>query len=72
LHCEAATLYRERPLIALIHEYRLKATEATTLTNIATDITHLRTSLEAIADRVRDHEARLRRLERRTTTSPKD
>jgi len=36
------------------------------LSGLAHEIAHLRTALEAVADNVRRHEERLRRLERRT------
>lgn len=62
------TLYRDPQLVALINEHRARATEAGTLTSLVTDIEHLRTSVEAIAKRVRNHEERLRSLERRHRT----
>jgi len=62
------TLYRDAQLVALINEYRARSTEASTLTGLVTDIEHLRTSVEVIAERVRNQEERLRSLERRERT----
>ncbi len=64
------TLYRDPQLVALINEHRVRAAEACTLTGLVTNIDHLRTSVEAIAERVRNHEERLRSLERRDRTRP--
>ncbi len=64
--------YRDPQLVALINGHRARATEASTLTGLVTDIEHLRTSVEAIAERVRNHEERLRSLEgRHRTGTPK-
>ena len=63
-----ATLYRNPTLRALIDQRRHDQIDTRTLTGLHTEITHLRTALEALADRVRDHEERLRHLERRRTT----
>jgi hypothetical protein len=62
-----ATLYRRPELRALIEEHRQTAREALTLTGLTTQIDQLRTTLEALAEKVRRHEARLRHLERRHT-----
>jgi hypothetical protein len=59
-----ATLYRDPALRALIEEHRHRAAEANTLTGLAADISALRTSLEAVAGRVRRHEEQLRHLSR--------
>lgn len=61
-----ATLYRRPELRALIEEHRQGAREARTLTGLTTQIEQLRTTLEALAGKVRRQEERLRRLERRT------
>jgi hypothetical protein len=63
-----ATLYRNSTLRALIDQHRRDQIDTRTLTGLHTEIAHLRTALEAIAHRVRDHEERLRHLERRRTT----
>lgn len=60
-----ATLYRNPTLRALVDEHRLGQIDTRTLSGLSTEIGHLRSALEAVADRVRGHEERLRRLERR-------
>lgn len=57
------TLYRNPQLRAVIEEHRHHSHDPRTLTGLATEISHLRTGLEAIADRIRQQEERLRRLE---------
>ncbi|MCC6438134.1 MAG: hypothetical protein IT196_24140 [Acidimicrobiales bacterium] len=59
------TLYRNPQLRAVIEEHRSHSHDPRTLTGIAAEIAHLRVGLEAIADRVRRHEERLRRIEGR-------
>ena len=59
------TLYRNPQLRAVIEEHRTHRHDRHTLTGLAAEIAHLRTGLEAVADRVRHHEERLRRLEGR-------
>jgi DNA-binding Lrp family transcriptional regulator len=59
------TLYRRGDLRALVEEQRSKGRGASTLTGLAVQIDQLRYSLEAVAGRVREHEERLRHLERR-------
>lgn len=58
------TLYRNQQLRAIIEDHRSHTHDRHTLTGLSAEISHLRTSLEAIADRVRQQEERLRRLER--------
>jgi hypothetical protein len=60
-----ATLYRDPTLRAIVEEHRSRAREALTLSGLATEIAQLRTSVEAVADRVRRHEEVLRRLDTR-------
>lgn len=60
-----ATLYRRPELRALVEEHRQTAREALTLTGLDIQIDQLRATLEALADKVRRQEERLRRLERR-------
>lgn len=60
-----ATLYRNPMLRALVQEHRAGQADTRTLTGLSTEIAHLRTALEAVAERVRDHEERIRRLEHR-------
>lgn len=56
------TLYRNPSLRAVVEEHRVRSTEALTLSQLTTQITHLRQSLEAVAEKVRHHEEELRRL----------
>jgi hypothetical protein len=57
------TLYRNPDLRAVIEDRRQHSNDPRTITSITTEIAHLRTGLEALADRVRHQEERLRRLE---------
>lgn len=58
------TLYRNQQLRAIVEEHRSHTHNRRTLTGLSAEIGHLRNSLEAVADRVRQQEERLRRLER--------
>jgi uncharacterized protein DUF6262 len=60
-----ATLYRDPALRALIDSHRHDAASAGTLTGLASDITALRTAIEAVAARVRQHEEQIRQLNRK-------
>ncbi len=62
-----ATLYRNPTLRALVEEHRRRQIDTRTLSGLRTEIGHLRTALEAVAQRVREQEERIRRLERRRT-----
>ena len=64
-HIGRATLYRRPELRALVEEHRARAREAHTLSGLATEIHHLRSALEAVADKVRHHDEALRRLTRK-------
>jgi hypothetical protein len=57
------TLYRNPDLRAVIDEHRQRSSDPRSLTTLTTEIAHLRTGLEALADRVRQQEERLRHLE---------
>lgn len=57
------TLYRNHTLRAVIEEHRRHSRDPRTLTGLTAEISHLRTAVEAIAGRVREHEERIRRLE---------
>lgn len=57
------TLYRNPNLRAVIDEHRQQTSDPRTLSALTTEIAHLRTGLEALADRVRQQEERLRHLE---------
>jgi hypothetical protein len=58
------TLYRDPALRALIDGHRRAAAGTGTLTGLADDITALRTTIEAVAARVRHHEEQIRQLNR--------
>lgn len=60
------TLYRDPELRTIIEEHRHRSHDPRTLASLTTEIGHLRTALTALADRVRNQEERIRRLE--TTT----
>lgn len=66
-----ATLYRNPQIRAVIDEHRARQADARTLSGLTAEIAHLRTALEAVAGNVRQHEERLRRLERRATRKPR-
>jgi AcrR family transcriptional regulator len=57
-----ATLYRNPELRALVEEHRTRVREANTLSGLAQEVAQLRTSLEAVAARVRRHDEQIRRL----------
>lgn len=57
------TLYRNPQLRAVIEEHRHHSHDRRTLTGLGAEIAHLRTALGVVADRVRQHEERLRRIE---------
>lgn len=59
------TLYRDAALRAVIEEHRSRSAQPRTLSGLTAEISHLRTALETVADRVRHQEERLRRLEHR-------
>jgi hypothetical protein len=60
-----ATLYRNPTLRALVEEHRAGQADTRTLSGLSTEIAHLRTAVEAVAERDRSHEERIRRLEQR-------
>lgn len=57
------TLYRNHTLSTVIEEHRQHSHDPRTLTGLTAEISHLRTAVEAVAHRVRQHEERIRRLE---------
>lgn len=59
------TLYNHPELRAVIDEHRHRPSDPRTITSLTHEIRHLRTAIEAIADRVRQHEERLHHLEDR-------
>lgn len=61
-----ATLYRNPVLRATVEEHRTRGREASTFTDLAGQIAHLRKALDAVAANVRRHEEELRKLRRST------
>lgn len=61
------TLYRDPALRAVVDEHRNASNDPRTLSGLAAEITHLRTAVEVIAERVKDHEEQLRRIDTRGT-----
>lgn len=57
-----ATLYRDPQLRAIVDEHRTRQTDARTLTGLATEVAHLRTAVEALAEGVKRHKEQLRRI----------
>ena len=57
------SLYRDPSLRAVVDEHRNAADDPRTLTGLTREVGHLRTAVEALAERVRHHEEQLRRLE---------
>jgi hypothetical protein len=57
------SLYRDPTLRSLVEEHRLHSHDPRTMTGLASEIGHLRTAVEALAERVRRHEEQLRRLD---------
>jgi len=58
------TLYRDDNLRAVVDEHRRRNNDPRSLTGIVAEVGHLRTAVEALAERVRHHEEQLRRLTR--------
>jgi hypothetical protein len=57
------TLYRDPTLRTVVEEHRSRSHDPRTMSGLASEVGHLRTAVEILADRVRHHEERLRRLE---------
>jgi len=62
------TLYRDQNLRTVVEEHRIRSHDPRTLSGLASEVGHLRTAVEALAERVRRHEEQLRRL---GTSSPR-
>ena len=60
-----ATLYRNTEIRAIIDEHRTRQTDARTLIGLATEVAHLRTIVESLADTVAQHDEQLRRQRRK-------
>jgi hypothetical protein len=58
------TLYRDPSLRAVIEEHRHRSHDPRSLSGVLAEVAHLRTAVEALAERVRHHEEQLRRLTR--------
>ncbi len=56
------TLYRDQSLRAVVEEHRHRSHDPRSLSGVIAEVAHLRTAVEALADRVRRHEEQLRRL----------
>jgi hypothetical protein len=56
------TLYRNPALRAIVEEHRSRARGASTLTGLAAQLANQQLALHALADRVRQHEEILRKL----------
>lgn len=57
------TLYRDSTLRMVVEEHRTRSHDPRTMSGLVSEIGHLRTAVEALAERVRHHEEQLRRLE---------
>jgi len=57
------TLYRDQTLRTVVEEHRMRSHDPRTMTGLISEVGHLRTAVEALADRVRHHEEQLRRLD---------
>jgi AcrR family transcriptional regulator len=66
-----ATIYRRPELRAIVEEHRQASRDALTLSGLAIELDQIRTALEAVAAKVRQHEEELRKL-RRTSTRTRD
>jgi len=62
------TLYRDQNLRTVVEEHRIRSHDPRTLSSLTSEVGHLRTAVEALAERVRRHEEQLRRL---GTSSPR-
>jgi hypothetical protein len=57
------TLYRDQTLRTVVEEHRMRSHDPRTMTGLISEVGHLRTAVEALADRVRHHEEQLRHLD---------
>ncbi|MDA8359400.1 MAG: DUF6262 family protein [Actinomycetota bacterium] len=57
------SLYRDQTLRTVVEEHRMHSHDPRTMTGLASEVGHLRTAVEALAERVRHHEEQLRRLD---------
>lgn len=59
-----ATLYRDESLRAVVEEHRQRNHDPRSLSGVLTEVRYLRTAVEELSDKVKQHEEKLRRLER--------
>lgn len=57
------SLYRDPTLRTTIEEHRTRSRDPRTMSGLASEVVHLRTAVEALAERVRRHEEKLRHLD---------
>ncbi len=57
-------LYRNNEFRSTVEEYRSACRNSNTFSSLSTEVSHLRTAVEALADNVRRHEEQIRRLTR--------
>jgi hypothetical protein len=57
------SLYRDQTLRTVVEEHRMRSHDPRTMTGLISEVGHLRTAVEALADRVRHHEEQLRHLD---------
>ena len=57
------TLYRDPTLRMVVEEHRTHSHDPRTMSGLVSEIGHLRTAVEALAERVRRHEEQLRLLD---------
>ena len=57
------TLYRDPTLRMVVEEHRTHSHDPRTMSGLSSEIGHLRTAVEALAERVRRHEEQLRLLD---------
>jgi hypothetical protein len=58
------TLYRDENLRVLVEEHRQRSHDPRSLLGVVAEVGHLRTAVEALAERVRRQEEQLRQLTR--------
>jgi AcrR family transcriptional regulator len=56
-----ASIYRDQTLRAVVDEHRALGRDPRTLSSLSAEISHLRLAVEALAERVRQHEEILRK-----------
>jgi hypothetical protein len=63
------TLYRDESLRAVVEEHRQRSQDPRSLSGVVAEVGHLRTAVEALAERVRRQEEQLRRLTHKPNTN---